>query len=89
MILVRAEMGETLRARRLDLGLTLREVASRSSVSFGYLSEIERGTKEASSEVLVNLAAALDVPLSALLTSVAERVGRAEVADLAVSVSAA
>lgn len=78
MILVRHELGEVLRERRQDLGLTLRAVARDSSVSFGYLSEVERGSKEASSEVLVNLAGALGLSLGQLMTSVAERVNRAE-----------
>ncbi|MBK9476304.1 MAG: helix-turn-helix transcriptional regulator [Tetrasphaera sp.] len=78
MILVRQEIGEVLRERRLDLGLSLREVAGASAVSFGYLSELERGTKEASSEILGALTAALDLTLSGLLETVAERVGRAE-----------
>lgn len=78
MILVRQEMGEVLRERRQDLGLTLRTVAGASAVSFGYLSEIERGAKEASSEVLVNLAGALGLSLGELMTAVADRVSRAE-----------
>lgn len=49
---------------RVDQGLTLREVSEKSAVSLGYISEIERGKKEVSSEVMFSLCKALDVPLS-------------------------
>ena len=64
MILVRQEIGEVLRDFRQQKGRTLRQVASRASVALGYLSEVERGQKEASSEILASVAEALDVPIS-------------------------
>ena len=51
MILLRHELGEVLRERRQDQSRTLRDVAASASVSLGYLSEIERGVKEASSDL--------------------------------------
>lgn len=73
MVLVRHEIGDVLRDVRQQKGATLRQVASRANVALGYLSEVERGQKEASSEVLASIADALDVPLSTLLHEVADR----------------
>lgn len=70
MTLIRQFIGEVLRARRAAAGLTLRDLSSRAQVSLGYISEVERGQKEASSELLYSLANALDVPLSELLGDV-------------------
>ena len=52
MVLFRRSLGDILRGRRTELGLTLREVSGAARVSLGYISEIERGQKEASSELL-------------------------------------
>lgn len=73
MVLVRQEIGDVLRDTRLRQGRTLRQVASRASVALGYLSEVERGQKEASSEILASVADALDVPLSSVLREVGDR----------------
>jgi len=73
MTLVRQEIGEVLRDLRQQKGYTLRQVASRASVALGYLSEIERGQKEASSEILGSVAYALDVPISKIMHLVAAR----------------
>lgn len=73
-VLLRELLGETLRAVRMAQHKTLREVSAEARVSLGYLSEIERGQKEASSELLAAICAALDVPLSSLLRTVADRV---------------
>ncbi|MDJ1371608.1 helix-turn-helix domain-containing protein [Gulosibacter molinativorax] len=73
MVLVRHEMGEVLRNVRLRKGATLRQVAGRASVALGYLSEIERGQKEASSEILASVASALDTPLSQIYHEVGNR----------------
>ncbi|MCR8670364.1 helix-turn-helix domain-containing protein [Agrococcus sp. HG114] len=73
MVLVRQEIGDVLRDVRLRQGRTLRQVASRASVALGYLSEVERGQKEASSEILASVADALDVPLSSVLHEVGDR----------------
>ena len=70
MTAMRQLVGEVLRARRISQGLTLRDVSSKARVSLGYISEVERGQKEASSELLAALAAALDVPLSKVLLDV-------------------
>ena len=74
MILVRHEIGEVLRDFRLQKGRTLRQVASRASVALGYLSEVERGQKEASSEILASVAEALDVPISTVMREVGDRI---------------
>ena len=64
MVLVRQEIGDVLRDFRLQKGRTLRQVAGSASVALGYLSEVERGQKEASSEILAAVADPLDTPLS-------------------------
>ncbi|GAA5203733.1 MULTISPECIES: helix-turn-helix domain-containing protein [Microbacterium] len=74
MILVRQEIGEVLRDLRQQKGRTLRQVASRASVALGYLSEVERGQKEASSEILASVAEALDVPISMIMREVGDRI---------------
>ena len=63
MVLLRRELGDVLREHRQTRGLTLRGLSALAAVSPGYLSEIERGTKEASSELLASVCAALGVPL--------------------------
>ena len=73
MILVRQEIGEVLRDFRQQKGRTLRQVASRASVALGYLSEVERGQKEASSEILASVAEALEVPISTIMREVSDR----------------
>ena len=73
MVLVRQEIGEVLRDFRQQKGRTLRQVASRASVALGYLSEVERGQKEASSEILASVAEALDVPTSTIMREVGDR----------------
>ena len=78
MVLLRQEIGDVLRDARRQQGRTLREVSSVARVSLGYLSEVERGQKEASSELLASICGALDVPLSSVLREVSERVAAAE-----------
>lgn len=78
MVLLRQEIGDVLRDARRHQGRTLREVSSVARVSLGYLSEVERGQKEASSELLASICGALDVPLSSVLHEVSERVAAAE-----------
>jgi transcriptional regulator with XRE-family HTH domain len=79
VVVLRQELGELLRETRVEQGRTLREVAADATIAFGYLSEIERGTKEASSELLVAICGALGLTLSELLADLTERVARAEV----------
>ncbi|MFM7030131.1 MAG: helix-turn-helix domain-containing protein [Micrococcales bacterium] len=78
MVLVRQEIGDVLRDVRLRQGHTLRQVASKASVALGYLSEVERGQKEASSEILASVAEALNVPISQIMREVADRLASAE-----------
>ena len=78
MVLVRQEIGDVLRDFRQQKGRTLRQIASRASVALGYLSEVERGQKEASSEILASVADALGVPLSVIMREVSERLASVE-----------
>ncbi len=80
MVLFRRLLGDVLRERRVSLGLTLREVSAEARVSLGYISEIERGQKEASSELLASLCGALDTPLSEVLRDVSDAVALEEAA---------
>ncbi len=82
MVLVRQEIGDVLRDFRLQKGQTLRQVASRASVALGYLSEVERGQKEASSEILGSLAEALEVPISVIMREVSDRLALVEGVNL-------
>ncbi|MCL1871467.1 MAG: helix-turn-helix domain-containing protein [Promicromonosporaceae bacterium] len=78
MVVLRREIGDVLRDARQRQGRTLREVSSAARVSLGYLSEVERGQKEASSELLGSICEALDVPLSLVLREVSDRIAIAE-----------
>ena len=71
--MMREFLGESLRELRTSSSLTLREVSGKARVSLGYLSEIERGQKEASSELLNAICGALDVPLSQVLRRVSDK----------------
>lgn len=88
MVLFRRLLGEVLRSRRIRQGRTLRQVSADARVSLGYISEIERGQKEASSELLASICAALDVPLSEILAEVSDAVALEEAA-LAIAVDEA
>jgi transcriptional regulator with XRE-family HTH domain len=76
--LVREVIGDVLRLARTSQGRTLREVSDSARVSLGYLSEVERGRKEPSSELLNAICDALEVPLSAVLTDAGERMASQE-----------
>jgi transcriptional regulator with XRE-family HTH domain len=78
MVLVRQEIGDVLRDFRLQKGRTLRQVAGKASVALGYLSEVERGQKEASSEILASVADALEVPISVIMRQVSDRLAALE-----------
>ena len=80
MVLFRRLLGDVLRDKRTQRGLTLREVSAGARVSLGYISEIERGQKEASSELLASLCDALEVPLSDVLREVSDAVAVEEAA---------
>jgi len=78
MILLRQLLGDVLRRLRVRQGRTLREVSASARVSLGYLSEVERGRKEASSELLAAICAALDTPLSQVFREVSDSFALAE-----------
>jgi transcriptional regulator with XRE-family HTH domain len=75
---LRHVVGETLRAVRLRQRRTLREVSAAARVSLGYLSEVERGHKEPSSELLASICEALDVPLSEVFVAVSDSLRKQE-----------
>ena len=75
---LRREICEVLRSLRQNHGRTLRDVTAESRVSLGYLSEVELGQKEASSELLGSICQALQVPLYVVLREVSDRIARAE-----------
>jgi transcriptional regulator with XRE-family HTH domain len=79
MVLLRRVIGDALRARRQAQHRTLREVSTAANVSLGYLSEIERGQKEASSELLASICEALGAALSEVLRDVSEQLATSEV----------
>ncbi len=76
--LLRREIGDVLRTVRQQQRRTLREVSSQAQVSLGYLSEVERGQKEASSELLDAITGALGVPLWFVLREVSDRMAVAD-----------
>lgn len=78
MVVLRALLGERLRAIRLRQRRTLREVSTGARVSLGYLSEVERGQKEASSELLASICGALGVRLSEVLREVSDTMAQVE-----------
>jgi transcriptional regulator with XRE-family HTH domain len=78
MVLLRRVIGDALRARRQGQHRTLREVSTAANVSLGYLSEIERGQKEASSELLAAICEALGARLSEVLGEVSTTLSLAE-----------
>ena len=78
MVLLRHLLGDALRRLRQRQGRTLREVSASARVSLGYLSEVERGQKEASSELLGSICSALDTPLSQVLREVSDNFALAE-----------
>jgi transcriptional regulator with XRE-family HTH domain len=86
--LLREVIGDVLRRARTSQGRTLREVSDSARVSLGYLSEVERGRKEASSELLTAICGALDVPLSEVLTDAGERMAVEEHVDRTTSTAA-
>ena len=86
--LVREVIGDVLRRVRTAQGRTLREVSDSARVSLGYLSEVERGRKEPSSELLNAICDALEVPLSEVLIGAGERMAREEERDARTALSA-
>jgi transcriptional regulator with XRE-family HTH domain len=72
-MMLRAAIGDEIRRVRLNQGRTLRDVSKSAVVSLGYLSEIERGVKEPSSEMLTAICAALDTSVGALISTVGQQ----------------
>ena len=84
MALLRTAVGQTLRAARTEQSRTLRDVAREARVSLGYLSEVERGQKEASSELLNAICDALGLTLSSVMSGVTHELESRESAKLTV-----
>ncbi len=84
VVLLREAVGSSLRAARTEQSRTLRDVAREARVSLGYLSEVERGQKEASSELLNAICDALGLQLSALMSDVTLQIASGEIAKLSV-----
>jgi transcriptional regulator with XRE-family HTH domain len=82
MVLLRGLLGDALRRRRQQQGRTLREVSGEARVSLGYLSEVERGQKEASSELLSSICSALGMRMSELMHEVGDELAALEPAVL-------
>ncbi len=80
-VLMREAIGSALRRVRTGRRRTLRDVSRRARVSLGYLSEVERGRKEASSELLAAICEALDVTLPDVLSEAAEAISRSLAAE--------
>jgi transcriptional regulator with XRE-family HTH domain len=87
-LLFRRLLGAALRAARQRQGRTLREVSEAAGVSLGYLSEVERGRKEASSELLVAICGALGVRLADILVDVGSDLARVEPVPVRIDVGA-
>lgn len=84
MVLLREYIGQSLRTARTSQSRTLRDVAREARVSLGYLSEVERGQKEASSELLNSICQALGLSLSSVISDVAHQVTSQESVKLVV-----
>lgn len=84
MILLRESVGQALRRARTGQSRTLRDVARDARVSLGYLSEVERGHKEASSELLNSICEALGLTLGSLMSEVTLEITSTETAKLVV-----
>ena len=88
VVLLRTHIGQSLRAARSAQNRTLRDVAREARVSLGYLSEVERGQKEASSELLNAICTALGLSLSSVITDVALDLTTFEAVKLTVATAA-
>ena len=87
--LLRTHIGSALRQARISQGRTLRDVAKGARVSLGYLSEVERGQKEASSELLNSICQALDLSLLTVMSDVTIALRATEAPSLSVVEAAA
>lgn len=68
-------VGETIRTIRQEQSLTLRDLSEKSFVALGYLSEIERGKKDPSSEIIESISRGLEVSTAELYTEIALLLG--------------
>ncbi len=87
-LLLREAIGDSLRRTRTSQSRTLREVSTSAQVSLGYLSEVERGRKEASSELLAAICGALEVPIAEVLFDVSATLAVSAGMDIAVNTDA-
>ena len=81
-VLLREAIGDRLRHARTTQRRTLRDISRAARVSLGYLSEVERGQKEASSELLASICQALELPLGELLHNVAADISALDTVDV-------
>lgn len=72
-MLFRSALGEVLRESRSAAGLSLRHAARAAGISLGYLSEVERGHKEISSELLTAVCGTLGTDVSDIIRAAADR----------------
>lgn len=82
-MLFREALGEVLREARLAKGMTLRQASKKGCMALGYLSEIERGHKELSSEPLRSLAHGLETPVHEIIFKTGLRMAGLDVPDTA------
>jgi|SanBayMetagenome_1026888.scaffolds.fasta_scaffold34835_1 transcriptional regulator with XRE-family HTH domain len=75
MMTYRHALGNVIRDTRLEKNLTLRQVSSKGVISLGHLSDVERGRKEASSELLLCIAYGLGVHVHELIITAGYRLG--------------
>jgi transcriptional regulator with XRE-family HTH domain len=84
MELLRTHVGSALRDARVEQRRTLRDVAASANISLGYLSEVERGQKEASSELLNAICLALNLSLVQIIATVHGSMARVDLPTLTV-----
>ena len=78
MSTLRKALGEELKTLRKSQGLSLRALSAKAKVSLGFLSEIERGQKEVSSELLNAILDALNTPLSQVVLKAGQQIAQEE-----------
>jgi transcriptional regulator with XRE-family HTH domain len=74
-------IGESIRTARMEKGMTLRDLSAKSHISLGYLSEVERGTKDASSLVLECVVQGLSLPLYKIIDEASRKLRDSEEFD--------
>jgi transcriptional regulator with XRE-family HTH domain len=72
---IRQELGAILRGHREGQGRSLGEIAGEAGCSPAYLSEVERGRKDVSSDLLVAITYALAVPIASVYSDLGRRLG--------------